>query len=130
MKQIMKSPIGTQRQNFTLPTISVASSESIDPQLTLNDDNIPPQNFETKDSIGSSFIWSNMEKFMEWTYDQVQEVSSEKKTLKEENAFQATVMKYLNTNLAKIWEEFGKSNIQLNSILEGQQTMRKDSRNF
>ncbi|MBW0522316.1 hypothetical protein O181_062031 [Austropuccinia psidii MF-1] len=36
-------------------------------------DKIPPQNFETNDSRGSSFIWSNMEKFMEWTYNNVQE---------------------------------------------------------
>ncbi|MBW0534437.1 hypothetical protein O181_074152 [Austropuccinia psidii MF-1] len=126
----MKSPRGTQSQNFTLPNISVASSESIDPQLMPNDDKIPPQNYETKDSRGSSFIWSNMGKFMEWRYDQVQEVGSERKTLKEENAFQATVIKDLNTNLAKIWEEFGKANRQFNSILEGQQTMRRDLRNF
>ncbi|MBW0537462.1 hypothetical protein O181_077177 [Austropuccinia psidii MF-1] len=67
------SPRGTQSQKFNVPTNSVASSEYIDPQLMPIYDKIPPQNFETNDSRGSGFIWSNMGKFMEWTYDHVKE---------------------------------------------------------
>ncbi|MBW0564723.1 hypothetical protein O181_104438 [Austropuccinia psidii MF-1] len=71
-----------------------------------------------------------MGQFMEWTDDHVQEVSSDMKTLKEENALQATVIKSLSTNLSRIWEEFEETNRQLNSILEEQKTVRRDSRNI
>ena len=67
---------------------------------------------------------------MDWTYDHVQEVTSEMKTLKEENSFQATVIEDLNTNLSRIWAEFETKNKQLNSILEEQQAVRRDLRNI
>ncbi|MBW0558250.1 hypothetical protein O181_097965 [Austropuccinia psidii MF-1] len=67
---------------------------------------------------------------MEWTHENLKTMGKELKTLNKENKFQETVIKDLNTNLSRIWEEFYKKQRHLSSILEEQQTVRRDLRNI
>ncbi|MBW0542998.1 hypothetical protein O181_082713 [Austropuccinia psidii MF-1] len=67
---------------------------------------------------------------MEWTHENLQTMGKELKTLNEENKFQETVIKDLNTNLSRIWEEFYKKQRLVSLILEEQQTVRRDLRDI
>ncbi|MBW0591743.1 hypothetical protein O181_131458 [Austropuccinia psidii MF-1] len=101
------SPRSTQKQKIVVPTNSFDSSDSIDPEL-ITETTINTHEFENK------FTWTKLAQFMDWTHETSEKMRTEVETLKEENAFQATVIKDLNKNLAKIWTEFEKTNRQLN----------------
>ncbi|MBW0512306.1 hypothetical protein O181_052021 [Austropuccinia psidii MF-1] len=67
---------------------------------------------------------------MEGTHEASHNMRTESKTLKEETFFQETLIKYLTSNLSKLWTKFEKANRKLNSILEEQQTVRRELRNL
>ncbi|MBW0541427.1 hypothetical protein O181_081142 [Austropuccinia psidii MF-1] len=67
---------------------------------------------------------------MKWTHEISKDTRTEPKKLEEEDPFPETVIKDLNTNLAKVWTGFEKAKRQLKLILEEQQTIRRGMRNL